>query len=428
MRRPITSALVSVLLTAACGGSDNDQSQAAGPLVEVREMIDDTLVVRVLSGSTWGPDALLVPELEIGVLDGDEDYMFGQLRSLAVAPDGTIYALDAQIPALRVYGPDGLHRGTWGRQGGGPGEFAQPDGGLAVLSDGRVAVRDPGNSRMQIYAPDGTPLETWPVIPGGFNTSRQMHLGRGDTLLTPLIVDLTVDIRDWRTGLQRVSPEGAVVDTVALPEADYQVPMLEARVEQSVSRTGVPFAPSEQVAWHPDGFFVHGIGDHYSFTLLDPDAPMRIEREVELPEVTAAERAEAVARTTRNLRGTDPNWRWSGPQIPERKAAFDGLYSASDGRIWVFRQGPGVELDDPDYDPDDPDSVENRWHDTPMWDVFERDGTFLGTAEAPLGMSRYPSPVFRGDRVWAVSRDEFDVQRIVRYRIVPRSEVEGVTR
>jgi len=389
----------------------------------VRDTVADTVVVRTLSGSAWGEDAVLVPEVEIGVLDGDENYMFGSLRSLAVAPDGTIYAMDSQIPALRVYAPDGTHRGTWGRKGGGPGEFAQPDGGLAVLSDGRVAVRDPGNSRMQIYGPDGRALESWPVIPGGFNTSNPMIVGRGDTILTPLIVDLTVDIRDWKTGLQRVAPDGEVVDTLALPESGYEEPMVEARVDGNVSRNGVPFAPSEAVAWHPDGFFIHGISERYAFTLLDPKEPMRIERAVELPSVAPAEKAEAVAQTTRSLRYTDPNWRWNGPSVPDRKPAYDGIYAALDGRIWVYRQGPGVEMEDPNYDPEDPFSMEDRWKDTPLWDVFDRDGTFLGTVEAPLAMSRYPTPVFRGDRVWAVSRDDFDVQRIVRYRIVRRSEL-----
>lgn len=428
MRRSPRTALLSLLALAACADPGGDPAPGSGPLVETREVVGDTLVVRAISGSTWGEEAVLVPEVEIGVLDGDEDYMFGQIRSLAVAQDGTIYAMDAQIPALRVYGPDGAHLGTWGRQGGGPGEFAQPDGGLAVLSDGRIAVRDPGNSRMQIYAPDGTPLETWPVVPGGFNTSNPMSVGRGDTLLTPLIVDLTVDIRDWRTGLQRIAPDGRVVDTLMVPESHYESAMVEARREGSVSRNSVPYAPQEQVRWHPDGFFLHGIPERYAFSLLDPAGAVRVEREVELPAVAPAERDEAIAQTTHSLRYTDPNWRWNGPSVPDRKPAYSGLFVGDDGRIWVFRQGPGVEVDDADYDPGDPDSVEDRWQDSQLWDVFERDGTFMGTAEAPLTMSRFPTPVFRGDRVWAVSRDEFDVQRIVRYRVVPRSEVGTAAR
>lgn len=420
-RRALAPTLPLLLLAAACG-ADGGGANAGTELVERRDTVGDTVVVRVESGSSWGEDAVLVPEVAIGVLDGDGDYMFGQISSLAVADDGTIYAMDGQIPALRVYNPDGSHKGTWGRSGGGPGEFAQPDGGLGVLSDGRVVVRDPGNARMQIYAPDGEPVGTWPVIPGGFNTSNPMVVGRGDTILTPLVVDLTVDIAQWRMGLQRVSPEGEVVDTIQLPETGYEAPFLEARVENNVSRNSLPYGPGEEIAWHPQGFFIWGIGNRYAFTLLDPDGPIRVERQVELPPVTAGERAEETARVTRDLRYTDPNWRWDGPSIPDRKPAFDGFYPGDDGRIWVYRQGPGIEVDDPGYDASDPESVENRWRDTPLWDVFERDGTFLGTVEAPLEMSRYPTPVFRGDHVWAVTRDAFDVQRIVRYRVVPRSQ------
>jgi hypothetical protein len=36
----------------------------------------------------------------------------------------------------------------------------------------------------------------------------------------------------------------------------------------------------------------------------------------------------------------------------------------------------------------------------------------------PEGFSSYPNPVFEGDHVWAVTRDELGVQRVVRYRIV----------
>ncbi|UCC25082.1 MAG: hypothetical protein JSU98_15345, partial [Gemmatimonadales bacterium] len=414
---PRLTLLPFLTLLAGCGEGGPEAGGSGSPLVVERDTVGDTLVVRTVQGSGWGSDAVLVPEVTIGVLDGDADYMFGSIRSLAVGTDGTIYAMDGQIPALRVYGANGSHRGTWGRDGGGPGEFASPDGGLAVLADGRIAARDPGNGRIQLYDASGEPLTTWPVIPGGFNTSNAMVVGRGDTLLTPLVMDLTVDVAQWRTGLQRISPAGEIVDTLPAPDVGYEAPRLEARVEGGTSIQGLPFAPSEHWAWHPDGFFVHGISDSYSFTLLDRETPLRVERAVELPRVTDGEKAEERAESTRNLRYTDPNWRWDGPPIPDRKPAFDDLFVGRDGRIWVYRQGPGVEVDDPDYDPTDPESVEDRWRDTPLFDVFQRDGVFLGTVEAPLEMSRFPTPVFDRDHVWAITRDELDVQRIVRYRI-----------
>jgi len=54
------------------------------------------------------------------------------------------------------------------------------------------------------------------------------------------------------------------------------------------------------------------------------------------------------------------------------------------------------------------------------FDVFEPDGEYLGRVSAPEGLSaRYPPPVFRGDTVWAIVRDEYDVQRLNRFHLEP---------
>jgi hypothetical protein len=334
--------------------------------------------------------------------------------------------MDGQIPAVRVYGPDGAYRVTLGRNGGGPGEFASPDGGMAMLSDGRLVVRDPGNARLQVFGPDLEPLATWPVIPGGFNTSTRLFVGPGDTLLTPVLADARADIREWRTGLMRVSPEGAIVDTLLVPDADYQEPRIEARVgdadNQSVSINNVPFAPSETWTYHPHGFFVHGVSTSYRVSLLRTGAPLRIERLADPVPVAAGERAEAEEQATRNMRDMDPNWRWNGPAIPDAKPPFQGMWAGRDGRVWLRVPRAGVERDDPDYDPADPDAVEDRWSEPVAFDVFEADGTYLGEVSAPEGFSIYPTPIFDGDLVWAVTRDELDVQRIVRFRVRRSSE------
>jgi hypothetical protein len=421
-RRLVLAAAVSALtaLAAACGGGETAASSAS---VE-RDSVGDTLVVRTLAGSAWGGESgQLVAEVSIGVLDGPEELILGSIRSLAVGSDGTIYAMDGQLPAVRVFDSQGSFVQTLGRDGGGPGEFGQPDGGMAILSDGRLVVRDPGNARLQVFDPSGEPIATWPVIPGGFNTSNPMHRTAGDTLLTPVLVDREADVADWQMGLQRVAPDGAIVDTVLRPDANFEAPTLEARHESeggtSVSINGVPYSPDEQTSLHPDGYFIHGISDRYAFTLLRPGAFLRIERDVEPALVTAGEKAESEASTTRNMRGTDPNWRWNGPGIPDRKPYYERIYSAEDGRIWVVVELEGVEGDDPDYDPTDPDSIEDRWRSRHAFDLFQTDGTFVGRVAVPEELQLYPTPVFRGDYVWAVTRDDLDVQRIVRYRIEP---------
>lgn len=64
-----------------------------------------------------GRPVRLEPVLRIGVFEGEEHSMFGAVRSLAVAPDGSIYAMDAQVPALRKYASDGTYLATFGLRG-----------------------------------------------------------------------------------------------------------------------------------------------------------------------------------------------------------------------------------------------------------------------------------------------------------------------
>jgi hypothetical protein len=403
-----------LLCLAACGGADD-----SGSGLEIqRESLADTLVVRTLSGSAWGADAHLVPELAIGELDGDLEYLFGSVRSLAVAGDGTIYVVDAQVPELRAYGPDGVFQGLIGRPGEGPGEIKQPDGGLAVLSDGRVLVRDPGNARIQVYGADGEPLDTWPIR-GGFNTSSPFHQTRADEVHALILLDPEADVSDWRMGLVRYGPDGTPGDTLVAPDVGYEAPTIEARGEdgRSASVSPVPFAPREEWALHPDGYFVHGVATGYHIDLLKPTDPVRIERSYQPVSISRGEKSEEEARATRSKRYTDPNWRWNGPPIPDVKPPFLGILTGRDGRIWVNVHQAAVQVDDPDYDPTDPESVENRWREPVAFDVFEADGTYQGRVTTDLGFRLYPTPVFGETHVWATTQDDLGVQRVVRFRI-----------
>jgi hypothetical protein len=52
-----------------------------------------------------------------------------------------------------------------------------------------------------------------------------------------------------------------------------------------------------------------------------------------------------------------------------------------------------------------------------VYDVFAPAGAFIGTVEAPPGVTLF---VMRGDRAWGVARDELDVEFVKRYRIAWR--------
>jgi len=90
--------------------------------------------------------------LQIGVLDGDEAEIFGRIRDVVVDDFGNIYILDDQALAVSWFGPDGGHRGTAGRAGGGPGEFRHPVD-MTLDDRGRVHVLDTALGRVSIFEP-----------------------------------------------------------------------------------------------------------------------------------------------------------------------------------------------------------------------------------------------------------------------------------
>src|SRR5688572_24508441 len=117
-------------------------------------------VVRVAQAPVHTGIATLVEEMSIGVADGAEEYMLGDVADIALGRDGTIYVLDRQVPAIRQYDDRGKYIRTIGRSGAGPGEYRSPSG-LATMRDGRLLLWDTGNWRINVYAGDGTSLTQW---------------------------------------------------------------------------------------------------------------------------------------------------------------------------------------------------------------------------------------------------------------------------
>jgi hypothetical protein len=419
------------LALGACRGSD---APRATEWRAEYDTIGDTVVVRTVSGSVWGDTATLVAHVTIGVFEGPDEYTLGQVLGLAVAPDGSIYLFDSHVPALRKYAPDGTYVTTFGRTGGGPGEYKQPDGGLAVLPDGRVLLRDPGNTRISVFSPEGEYVEGW-RIRGGFATERRLYADIEGNSYTSILIDPGAALVDWQMGLVQYRPDGTPGDTFPAPSFAYQPSKITAQRVEDGEITGstvntVPFTPSEEWAFSPLGYMVGGVATRYALDLYEaPHRVLRIERTNWEPvPVLADEKAEREAIKTANMRITQPDWRWNGDPIPDNKPPYRDLFVGARGRIWVLlhqqaEKTPERERVSQKSAPGE--APPQTWIEPVAFDVFEPDGRYLGMVRAPDGFARAPQPFMRGDTVWAVVRGELEVPSVVRLHIEHGARDEG---
>ena len=412
-------ALLFILAGATACGTDSDPPPG-GPETII-ETIGDTTVVRTLSGSVWGAEATLVPEVSIGELDGPEELLFGSIWTIAVDNDRNVYVFDEQAQHVQVYDAEGVYVETLGGRGEGPGEFSRAEA-IALLPDGRLVVRDPGNTRVQVFGPGPGELDAWRYNAGNSYSMSPLYTdGLGRTFL--LARDMSRPDFDFVMQLVVLGPDGTPVDTIPEPSSGHDQATLTAESSgpggTMASSSGfVPFSPGFIWTVHPSGHFLTGISSAYRIHLPHDDGVLRIERAYDPVPVSDGERDYQRERITRSMRNTDPNWSWNGPPIPDYKPFFQELLAGRDGRIWVRLSVEGESVENENYDPNNPFSQPILWREAIRYDVFEPDGTYLGVVVPPEDFDNQPLPVFDGDYVWAVTTDELGVERVVRYRIV----------
>ncbi len=108
-----------------------------------------------------GPEITEVQiDLQFGSVDGtDPNLLFGDIRGIQAASDGTIYVLDFTATEVRAYDPGGRYLRTVAQEGEGPGEITAANG-IFLAGDTLLWIHDHGN---------------WTVIgvdPGGDEISR----------------------------------------------------------------------------------------------------------------------------------------------------------------------------------------------------------------------------------------------------------------
>jgi hypothetical protein len=96
----------------------------------------------------------LKEELSIGEAKGREEYIFSQVRSVAVDDDENIYVLDYKEAHIKVFNKKGDYLKTIGKKGQGPGELRRPVS-IQITHQKEVMVSDPVGRMLVFFSLEG---------------------------------------------------------------------------------------------------------------------------------------------------------------------------------------------------------------------------------------------------------------------------------
>ncbi|MCB1182205.1 hypothetical protein KDM41_02150 [bacterium] len=327
----------------------------------------DDVPTRIAPGPPSGGVVTLALE-ELWRAGGDDgDVLFGRLNDILRHPNGEIMVLDNQLCQVEVFGPDGAHRRTLGREGDGPGEVRQAIG-LAFLPGDLVGIGSGFPGKMVTLTLDGAPVATrYPIgEPSDGNIGVMISLRSGPGLLAAtggrLVFDtpetsyterfLAVSDADGTGEFTRILPRRTPIDPTGRlwdEAADYY---FDGR--WTIDPDGHILVPLER--------------DRYVISVVDRGGRelRRFGRELAPRRRTAADKDRAGPIINVNGQRNDDAW-----EICDTDEAVGRIMVDPDtGDVWVLT---------PHGANDQPDGV------LQTWDVFAPDGEFVREVIVPLG-------------------------------------------
>lgn len=343
-------------------------------------------------------------DLRLGTVDGDDpNYIFGDIRGVQGASDGTIYVLDYQAVEVRSYSADGEYLGTIVRHGEGPGEMSEANG-IFLSGDTLLWINDHSQWAIIGVDPAGEELRrfTKPIPSYGYiwdgtfdrrgrywreaeHSDEEEYAEPGPGLLS----------EPYRRYYKSYELASGVVDSVYLGEQVYQSYVIEVP-DGGTWYLAIPFEASEITIADPAGGFWHVHTALYRLTRTAESGDTLVVIEAALPvlPVTSEDRSEYVQRAV----GMDPGLQRGAEEAsalaPDFKPVLEGLFLDDEDRLWVERSTPN----------DVP----------PFYDLFSRDGDYLGSVRLAFEPRPSSKVTVQHGAIYTWVVDELDTPFVVR--------------
>jgi len=405
-----------VVGVSACdSGSGPDQSA----------MVSDSAGIRLARNS--GPDkSLPISEaLRVGVIDGDPNLIFDQIRTLAVDSLGGVWVSDSH-ESIRHYGPDGEYLGHVGGRGQGPGEAARGYGDVFV-GPGTV-LSNTYDGTIQLFSASGT-----------FLGSREARLEPGKYLLPlgPRGDEWNLRIRDIPSSEADLVRQMWIVGRGTVPGTEFDSILSLPGGYQAAAGTGgwsngSFFYGTPDVRGDSQGRIYHSHSLQYRIEVYDAGGNLiQVVSRDSPPTPTPSDLEEEVREVARNgwrdlmmggapprERDVEETTRKALPDsIPDHLPYLEALFVSADGHIWAQRgdrhPSPAVRAVAQSFG-FIRSAWPSEWRADLHFDLFSPDGTYRGSVVVPdtfIPMAVTP------DRIFGSMRDELDVQYVVAFSV-----------
>lgn len=312
----------------------------------------------------------LKEDFSLGGPDAEGEYAFGQIRTLVVDDEGSIYVLDTQNAHVKVFDRSGKYVRTIGRKGQGPGEFSGPRALSLDRAAGELAVLETSR-RMSFFKTDGTFLRHVP-----FKEIWALY-GRVDSKGNIYVTEGVVEEKDPRYETKMLAPDASLIAMLARSPAPV--------------RAGGKLTAFTAISYFVvDAFdrLVYGYPLTYEIRIFGPAGPKlskRITREYDPVPITEEEK-QAKEKEYEQV----PDF---VVDFPKHHSAYDRFFTSDLGHIivWTWEK-----------------TVDGKF----IHDVFDPEGRFIGRVPLkPIGME-----ILKG-KYYALEEDEEGYQTVRRYAV-----------